>query len=439
MTELRRRRLSAFALLAVGGLLALGAAGAALASTARSAALGGFSVHATAPGVAIIYTDPDPTVGAQGGTIPEATTDFATGFGHALASVVWPGSVAGNAGGLAGILSIPDPLQSILKQYGNDPVRAEASTPSGPADASYPPGGPAGDLVMKAHADASKVESLSTYSGFAMGPATFGSISAHSISTTSTGLAQAQGDSTVSNIAIGSAGAVSLVSIDSVTSSAHVETDGSHAKTSGSSTVTGLKIAGVPATVDGGGVHLGSGSPNPIGQVAASTVDSIIAATGLKIALAQPSVSTEGAKASYVAGALVVQFSQGGQLFTVTLGGASATANSSAAAIDTSSLTEPPVASPAVASTTPSSPEAPSPPPAIAAPAVAALAPAAPEVGPARLVAATGPPFTHVPAGIILLGLAAAGFLAAGIKRLPTNVLAERPAAASCPLSERHP
>lgn len=208
MTDLRRRRLSAFALLGAGGLLALGAigaAGAALASAppagsaalARSAALGGFSVHATAPGVAIIYTDPDPTVGEQGGTIPEATTDFATGFGHALAAVVWPGSVAGNAGGLAGILSIPDPLQSILKQYGNDPVRAEASTPSGPADASYPPGGPAGDLVMKAHADASKVESLSTYSGFAMGPATFGSITAHSISTASTGLAQAQGDSTV--------------------------------------------------------------------------------------------------------------------------------------------------------------------------------------------------------------------------------------------------
>jgi hypothetical protein len=406
-------------------------------------AIGGYILEADAPGVALIYNDPDPTVGAQGLTIPQTTAQFSTGFGHGLATVVWPGNTVGNAGGLANVLNIPEPVRTILKQDGNDPIRAETFSPSGPKDATYPPGGASGTLTMRSHADPARVESWSSYSSLGMAPVSVGSVASHSLARPDSSAALSEADSQISDVDIGAVGSTVLLHIGSISSIATAKSDGSIATGSGSTTVSGLRVAGIPATLDDHGLHVGGGSTDILSP-ANDALTAVLGATGLQVVLARPSLDKSGAKASASAGSIVVSFSQQGQSFTVTMGGATASANA-APALNTTALTAPAMGSPANAAAGTAPPAA-----AIGTtggPSTATALGSGPAgtgseqdvtAGPVALgLAVSAPPFTHVAWGVVVLGLIGVALAAVGMRRVPDTALAPKEAGTVCPLADR--
>jgi hypothetical protein len=103
-----------------------------------------------------------------------------------------------------------------------------------------------------------------------------------------------------------------------VSSTAQGTTDGVHATATGRTVVSDMKIAGIPVTVDGGGVHA-SGGTVPLGS-ATQTVNDAIAKMGLTIAVSSPITTGRGGTITYNAGGLVLSWAQG---VTISLGDAS--------------------------------------------------------------------------------------------------------------------
>src|SRR5579875_304579 len=140
-------------------LVVAGPASAALPASDLNAqpTLGGWNISADGNAVDVLV---DNTTGLAGihpfteADFPEAQTQFATGpFGSALATVFWPGSAGGNFGSLSGELGFPAQLEPIASQL-NDPIKASAQYPAGPATADFPSGAPGSVAVMHATAQA---------------------------------------------------------------------------------------------------------------------------------------------------------------------------------------------------------------------------------------------------------------------------------------------
>jgi hypothetical protein len=255
--------------------------------------------------------------------------------------------------------------------------------------------------------------------------------------------AVAEAQSTVTDISI----AAGVITIGSVTSKAEATSDGKTAKATGATTVTGMTIAGVPVRVDSTGLHVADQTaPNPLPQKA---VNEAIKALGLQVVVTEPRTTTRGAAVSYDAGALVLLLDQGGTEYALTFGRASVDIEATQGVVE-SAVVDVPAAAPAVEA--PAAPVAEAPAPVAEAPEAAAgtgsaleaptadLVPApveqapvaaAPEVAaPAAdgvlgsFVPVSFPLAGGVPTLLALVGLAAVGFVAAGLKRLPDRVLA---------------
>ncbi len=201
-----------------------------------------------------------------------------------------------------------------------------------------------------------------------------------------------------------------------------------------------MTIAGVPVTVDSTGLHLqGQTVPNPLPQQA---VNEAIKALGLQVVVTEPRTTTKGGAVSYDAGALVLLLTQGGTEYALTFGRASveleATPAFAAPAVADTPVT-PVAAAPAPPAVDAPAAEEPVEAPAVEAPITAvdtapapvADVPAAPEVAAPEaaspldtLVPVSFPLAGGVPTLLALVGLAAVGFLAAGLRRMPDRVLA---------------
>jgi hypothetical protein len=420
-------------------LLAPSAAAFAQNAQATPTTLESFSDHADAPGMEFLVNGGSQTQGPQAGTVPEATSDLSAGIGHGLGSLAWPGSTAGNIGGVIAILgAVPQPVQAAGSQA-KDPARAETFAPGGPADATYPTGADPSTAMMRSHADLSRVEAWGNTNGTNFGAGSTGPIKSHSndaLNSAGTAIT-AQSNVSVSRILLGP-GVVPLVSIDSVLSTATTTSDGRKATAGGSTTVSGLKVAGVPATVDQSGFHLASTSA-PLGQPASAAANQAVARSGLEIFLASPTTQVHGAHGYEAAGGLVVQFTQNGYIFTITFGGASAESLASPGiptALPAANVV-PPIAAAAPVLTAPQ----PSNPVSLGEPVVQSPAPGGTGTNPEAtggivgLASSKRPPFKHVPLALILLGIAGALLCAFGLKRMPTNVLGQRASATTtCPL-----
>ncbi|HUZ43790.1 MAG TPA: choice-of-anchor P family protein [Acidimicrobiales bacterium] len=302
---------------------AFGSAPAAAAAAAVPASFLAFTTAAQAPISQITEDEPSASYhpegeGEYGYTVATMGTDAAS----ALSATVWPGSAAGNAGSLVGVLGGPSAASAL-----NDPVRAQAI--SGTDQTQQTVSSPTGTLMQAdVAAGASGAESAAARGSLAGG--SFGAGGSVGNSTTSSSLVfdptagtlTAQADSHADNVDL----AGGLVSIGSVSSSATATSAGAVAPVeSGRTTFQDMQIAGQAAYVDGSGVHLGNpGHPAPPAEQQA--VDSALSGAGMEIYFTDPHRITEGEVHYFYAGSVLfywgVPHDPSANSFTYSLGGA---------------------------------------------------------------------------------------------------------------------
>ena len=318
----RRRGLLGAALTGIAVIGAFVTAGGAGADSSLGSELGSFSLSASAPGVEWTYDSPTaPTHPEADSEVPESIARLQPGpVGYGLGTVVWPGTLFANGGSTAGLvgLSLPQPVAA----NANEPVRAEARTGSGPptvTNDNYP------GLHMTAGATEQDCSGFAVVNG-TTGPAP----SSSSGQTSSSSEVRLSGPHAVAATALSTVKDLDMagvVKIASVVSQVTVTSDGTTPKASGSTVVSGATVAGQPVSIDQSGVHVVSASA-PLNSVASQIVDSAIASVGMKIEVSQPSQTISDGVLSYNAGSLVFLWSppgSGGQSFTATVGGTSAT------------------------------------------------------------------------------------------------------------------
>ncbi|MBV9042033.1 MAG: hypothetical protein JOZ68_13580 [Acidimicrobiia bacterium] len=303
----------------VAAALVLGAAVGVVPHSARASAdLGGYELTAHAPVLELVVDSdalPVPAHPVFDATVPETTSSLESGLGHGLASLVWPGDLAGHFGSAVKQLgqlctsmlpiALPNvptectPLPQQVKDNAgalNDPVKAETFYPGGPTDDSYTSTPPLPGVTMKSHAAADKVESVAGFASLAApGLGTLGSVTSRSVTSTTGGTATSEATSELFNIGL----AGGLVAIDHVQSTAKDSTDGEKAIGAGNTVIDGLRIGGVPVSINGDGLHIGALS---------TAANNALANLGLEIKLTAPAVLTEGAKGSFSAPLLTISY-----------------------------------------------------------------------------------------------------------------------------------
>src|SRR3954451_13293240 len=277
--------------------------------------------------------------------------------GHALTSVMWPGDTGGHGGDtlklLTGSCIPPNPFNTVpvpvpvpipdlpcpatipalpndVYEQMNDPYKAEVQSGTGdPVDEQTNPG-----VSMKAAATSSLVRATTVMAGATtpgIGDQLGTSLTDTVIKLTGPNTAVVDAISVMRNVSLGG-GAVTIQSIES---KAHAVTTGKTATGTASTTVNGMKIGGVPVTVDDKGVHIqGQGQSLP----SLDALNSMLKRAGFQLVVADPTKVIKGASAQLFSGQLI--FTQDNPQYAsslndsktvVTLGGASIRADSSLA------------------------------------------------------------------------------------------------------------
>lgn len=389
----------------------------------------------------------------------EAPYAFATlqsgGTASALTSVFWPGGTGGNGGStlklLAGGCVPPNPgntvplpvpipvpvpclahtptLPDAVYNSLNDSYKAEVQ--SSDAKTTVTKSSPGIDMMATAN---NTLTASSTVMAGEQLPGlgdTFGTTSTtSSIKLTGPNTAVVDGVSLVRNVKLGGG----ALTIDSVKSVAHAVTDGKKASGTTSTVVNGMKIGGVPVTVDNSGIHIqGQGSKLP----SLDALNSQLEHAGFSVFVANPTKKVHGATVNLFSGQLVVmqdnpQYTSNANdsAIVMSFGGAGIAADTNRAYQFSA---PPPVGAPPAAhqpgSTTTPGVSAPTTGSVPGAPTVAnAPTPGTPPV----LAAAERKLPGGIAAGWVVLSLLGAGLIAAGLKRLPDRVLAT--SGGACPL-----
>jgi len=427
----------------VTGMVEAGAAG------DPGSGLGGVAVTASASGWRTpLYSSGGEDVEAQ---VPWATVSMETGgVTHALTSVYWPGDTGGHGGDTLALLGTPclppnpnglipapvpcvyqpsPPPQSVYDSL-NDPYKAEAQSGSGAPEAT----GGGNGVSMHAVAHSTDASAETTMSGSSIPGAgdQFGTtMTATTVKDTGPTTVTIDASSVLHNVSLGGG----AITIDSVTSVAHAVSDTVKATGSASTTVHGMKIAGVPVTVDDSGVHVASQGTSLPGT---DQLNTALAQTGFKIFVAKPTRTVKGPTITLDSGNLVLmqtnaqynsQANDTQRIFV--LGGAAIQATTGKAF----TFTLPPTTSlPSVGSAgTPGSPGTPGVPGSTGT--VSSGPSGAPPVVASPQLTGNS---TTLPGGIapgwVVISVLGAGLIGAAMRRLPDSVLATTGAA--CPLGE---
>jgi len=328
-------------------------------------ALVGYTLHATAPGIELVYDStqlPAPSHPLFTGTLPEATADLETGpSGRGFSSLLWPGALAGNLGTtvqqlnqlcppgqLAAIPVIGPQLQclpvtdqeKLLLAGANDPVRAEARSPSGPSSATY---GAPGALFMSARAagaDVSADSGVGALNGLPL--LGLGSVTSHAESVVDGPKATARAMSTITDLTIGEnlpvpglpvPAGVALLAVDSITSTAQSVSDGATGTPAGTLEIAGVRVLGMPATIDDTGLHL-QGQTQGLGAALdplRATAEKALSALHFQAsAVAAPVLQHQGSAAGATVAGIVISFqTPDGASYQITAGKAVAGADAS--------------------------------------------------------------------------------------------------------------
>jgi hypothetical protein len=318
----------------------------------------------------------------------------------------------------------PDPVYQTL----NDSYKAEVQ--SSDSKTTVKQSNPGVDMTATANGQLTSASTVMAGSKLPSAGSTFGATtSASAINLTGANTAVIDAVSIIRDVKI-AGGALSIASVKSV---AHAVTDGKKASGSTSTTVSGMKIGGVPVTVDNKGVHIkGQGSKLP----SLDALNKALKQAGVSVYVASPTRKVHGASADLFSGQLIVmednpQYTSGANDtgMVLSFGGVSVNADANRAF---QYAPPPPVGAPSAA-------------PAAATPGVPPSAPVAGGTPTSPTVAGQptpgAPPIlaaaqTKLPGGIaagwVVLSLLGAGLIAAGLKRLPDRVLAA--SAGACPL-----
>jgi len=431
--SLRRRAaigVASLSMLAVGPITAALHANAAPSLTPKvtekaKPVLGAANVSATATGLrSPLYSHQGEDGEAE---VPYALAQLgAGGTGHALTSILWPGSTGGTLGTTLGVLGIKGLPTSISNQL-NDPEKAEAPTTDGKEVVTNNQGA----LTMTAIAHPTHVMAQTN-----VGPATnptldglFGSIRATTNIVQKTSKVVIDAKSAIANLSI-----ANVISIGSVVSTAHAVSNGTHSSGTTSTTIAGMKIAGVNVTVDQNGLEVtGKGLLPPVVLATLTkTVNQALKSAGIKIFVAQGTKTIHGPQVVLDSGDLIIAINKPGYKANfndtgvlLELGGASISANASPGYVAPVLPTSVPPTTPPVAPPTNNTTGGNVVPPSTNSVLPPAVATSSPAPAPAPVVAPAS--FTlpgSLGAGWIVLALALAGLFAFGMKRLPDQVLA---------------
>ena len=244
--RLRRRRLGRLVIVAF--LLGALAAPQVQAQTEEEADVdqfGGFIVSARGNGLQLTYDSPGllPTGSPIFQlSVPEALATLNSGpVGYGLASFAFPGPLVADLGAALAAGG----TETGIPPY---PVRAEAFYPSGPTEASE------GDQGTEMTAVTEFADSLAhtSFSGLQFGPAAFvGSSTSTSQSVVEGDQVVARARTFVSDVKLFGG----IMEIDSVVTDLVATSNGTQSTSAGNTTVSGVRVLGLPATIDGDGVH----------------------------------------------------------------------------------------------------------------------------------------------------------------------------------------
>lgn len=434
-----KRRRPAAALLAAGAacLLATAAPAPSFAADEPGSELGSFALAASAPAVQAKFQESTYCFGAQAGksgcelVLPEVVATLRNGpLGAATASVVWPGALAADIGSL--LITASDgqiPPEAKMLNY---PVRAEAQTSTGPDTVTNDQ--PPGTHMMAVAKDDRTAAEASVESSQVTPLGSFGKTNGSSSSTlTGPKLATVKAHSEVHDIDL----AAGVIHIDSVVSDAVATSDSVVAKASGKTVASGITIAGIPVTVDGRGITVQDS--NLPSAVATAAVNTAVNQAGIIVAMGAPSGKPQGAAVDYSAGSLVVLWTTPGGTVTVALGGVNVSVDTDPA-LDfslpdvpttggTGTGSTPVTGGTVVPGTTPPI-EGVSVPPSID----SGSTPTTPTISNPEIL----PAALELPEGLSpwlgVMGVAGAGLVMAGLKRLPDRLL--QTAAPDCLIEE---
>jgi hypothetical protein len=284
--------------------------------------LGSIEVGAHASGFRVpMYSTGGEDVEAQ---VPWATVTMQTGGStHALTSMYWPGDTGGHGGDTLKLLGTPcilenpqgllpvdppcvyqpSPPPDSVYQSLNDPYKAEAQSGTGSPTATA--GGQG--VTMQAVAHSTDASAQTTMSGSSLPGAgdTFGeTTTVTSVKATGPRTLVVDATSIVHNVSIGGG----AITIDSITSVAHAVSDTVTGTGTAKTTVNGMKIAGVPVSVDSSGIHVASqDSPLP----STDQLNTALQQSGFRIYVAKPTKTVNGAAITLDSGSLILMQTNG--------------------------------------------------------------------------------------------------------------------------------
>lgn len=431
MTLPMRRRLS---LLTGAACLATAVVPVVTASAAdrAGAELDSYALHADAPSFRVRQGTEQTEV-----ALPQSLAQLRNGpVGFAQSATAWPGTYGGNLGSLLILAGGAPPEAAVL----NSPVRAEASTGSGPDEVTNTdfPG-----TTMHARASTEKVAADTTTGAIAVLPV--GELG-RSTSSSASELLEAGGAVSAASSVVRDVSLLDgLITVGAVTSTARASTDGARTAVEGRTVVSDLQVGGHSVAVSSEGITA-AGQEGPDAAAVVDAANAVLKNANVVIALSEPIAVQDGGSASYTAGSLVVAFTQSsGAKLTVILGGANVVVSAVAGEplLSVPDLPPPPAAEqPAPAPPAPVTFDIGAGEP-LTSPALPASAAEQPATEPAPQVSALPPvqragfalPTPLSPAWLVL---AALGSLLVGsaLRKVPEAVLAAG-AARPCPLEER--
>jgi hypothetical protein len=225
--------------------------------------------------------------------VPYAATSIRLGAGQATATVAWPGET-GAAFGSTLIVGFGAPESARVL---NDPAYARAQSGRGPAtvsNSSVPTG------TMTAHATTTDTSAASSVDGASTLATTTGAARSTSAARiVSASDAVVEGATSIRDVTV-----AGVVHVGSVVSSARATTDGSHADAEGTTTVTGLSVAGQAVSIDEHGITV-AGTSVPAGA-ALDAVEAALAQAQVTLTLSRPVRIVSAGRVEYATGALIV-------------------------------------------------------------------------------------------------------------------------------------